>query len=583
MLGAITVEPTVQEALAAELVPIIWWFLTHCRLVEDDALVYPVPPSPPAPSPLSAGTSLEPEAGSSLSHPATPHPDVLSSDLEVLALSSHSETPEEQQGELDEPTAVSVQAFTPMLGTLLLSPNGIVGGSARYAVVELLRRLRRADERDDDSANHANEPKESAGMEELQRLSSPTPSQSEYQDTEDALDIGFLYRDERRLFEHELVYQVVIGMGRLDMDENRADTSMEDTMEAGSDASTAVPTPHLDTSFTDMDSYFPRAAVSVLGPAASSASVVPATSPPAHEAELAASSTSAVSPVPSPSPPISSTSSLSGSPGHSSSSTPSLTSSTSSSSGEYPDNTEFGGSEGFGPGTFPLLEDVHIPVDIDEVSDGTETVVGSQPKHPMPQNWIEPSDIPRHAMLPTATPFEVPPPPPVAAPFPVSAEATSPITGIPLLQVQPSPAVNPVHETSPRFKGSCMSPRSAGQQLPAQDEQQPQDDGSDLTEEASVGRLSSMSLMAAVTASGEPIGRLLKSPIADFRTGSIGEDTKKAFVAEVERVGRDAVFWVRREASFAVGALAKVVPVEVVTSSLVSQICSHVVCAEELF
>ena len=52
--------------------------------------------------------------------------------------------------------------------------------------------------------------------------------------------------------------------------------------------------------------------------------------------------------------------------------------------------------------------------------------------------------------------------------------------------------------------------------------------------------------------------------------GTIGEETRAAFVAEVERVGRDPVYWVRREASFAVGALAKVVPVEVVTSSLVS-------------
>ena len=50
-----------------------------------------------------------------------------------------------------------------------------------------------------------------------------------------------------------------------------------------------------------------------------------------------------------------------------------------------------------------------------------------------------------------------------------------------------------------------------------------------------------------------------------------------AFVAEVERVGRDPVYWVRREASFAVGALAKVVPVEVVTSSLVSHCCFQIV------
>ena len=44
---------------------------------------------------------------------------------------------------------------------------------------------------------------------------------------------------------------------------------------------------------------------------------------------------------------------------------------------------------------------------------------------------------------------------------------------------------------------------------------------------------------------------------------------KAAFVIEVERVGRDPVYWVRREASFAVGALAKVVPQEVVLISLV--------------
>lgn len=41
------------------------------------------------------------------------------------------------------------------------------------------------------------------------------------------------------------------------------------------------------------------------------------------------------------------------------------------------------------------------------------------------------------------------------------------------------------------------------------------------------------------------------------------------FVSEVDRVGHDPVYWVRREASFAVGALAKVVPLELVLSTLV--------------
>lgn len=45
---------------------------------------------------------------------------------------------------------------------------------------------------------------------------------------------------------------------------------------------------------------------------------------------------------------------------------------------------------------------------------------------------------------------------------------------------------------------------------------------------------------------------------------------QEVFVQEVWRVGSDSVYWVRREASFAIGALAKVVPLEMVTTYLVS-------------
>ena len=106
----------------------------------------------------------------------------------------------------------------------------------------------------------------------------------------------------------------------------------------------------------------------------------------------------------------------------------------------------------------------------------------------------------------------------------------------------------------------------------------------DIGEEAAMGRLSSMSLMAAVTASGTcrlfwvgSVDGLLCVVFAfphgltrvNIFIGGLKEETKNAFVTEVERVGRDPVYWVRREAAFAVGALAKVVPDEVVTSSLV--------------
>ncbi|KAG6335396.1 hypothetical protein ID866_3691 [Astraeus odoratus] len=77
------------------------------------------------------------------------------------------------------------------------------------------------------------------------------------------------------------------------------------------------------------------------------------------------------------------------------------------------------------------------------------------------------------------------------------------------------------------------------------------EDEVDPSEQASVGRLSSMSLIAAVTAGG-----------------SLRSDTQRAFAKEVERAGKDPVYWVRREASFALGALAKVVPEELITSSL---------------
>jgi serine/threonine-protein phosphatase 4 regulatory subunit 1 len=42
------------------------------------------------------------------------------------------------------------------------------------------------------------------------------------------------------------------------------------------------------------------------------------------------------------------------------------------------------------------------------------------------------------------------------------------------------------------------------------------------------------------------------------------------FVAELEHIGHDDIYWVRREASFALGALAKVVPEELITGHLVS-------------
>ncbi|KAI0673048.1 hypothetical protein C8Q78DRAFT_970689 [Trametes maxima] len=547
-------DEAVKEALAAELVPIIWWFVTHCRLVEDDTA--PQLASPPASTPPLSNASLGPEHESFLLRPPTPRPKEL---LAESAPFTDAEFPADQNE--DEQTLISVQAFTPLLGTLLLSPNGIVGGSARYAVVELLRRLRRADQREDEERASL-----SASLDDLltnshdtMRASSPTPSQAaEEQDANESADVGLFQRGERRLFEHELVYQVVIGMGRLDMEDGRAD-QQEEVYEAalGSGVSTAVPTPQAEPTTTTTDSYFPE--TSLLGlPAgqAASTSAPPPLPPPAESTPI--NIAAPPPPASSPSPPASSASSISDSPGRSCSSTPSLTSSASSSCGSYTDNIDLpvpdGLSIGIGIGdandATPKTEEPPVPTAVDEATGADADADASVP---IPEDWPAPSPPARHAALPTTPPFDVPPPAPalVAAPVPISAEAL-PATGLPLLQVQ-APSESPVAEAEAPMRqvAGWLSPGTAARELAAIEEQQQQDDGGDLNEEAAVGRLSSMSLMAAVTASG-----------------SISEDTKSAFVAEVERVGRDSIYWVRREASFAVGALAKVVPVEVVTSSL---------------
>ena len=460
------------------MVPIIWWFITHCRLVEDDASL---PPSPPATTPLSASNSPTAERQ---------HPFAISTGYEELSEDQdhpgfHRHAHALREGET---AIVPVQAFTPILGTLLLSPNGIVGGSARYAVVELLRRLRHADQKEDSASESSDEPP----AEDQPRTSSPTPSQAsqvEYQELEDGLDIGLLQHDERRLFERELVYQVVIGMGRLDMDENRAEQSMEDVgeTEADSGPSTAVPTPQANAFSQEADSYFPSSTTP--GMAADSTSTVPALPSTVLTSEQSTSDSSATSPIPSPSPPISSTSSLSGSPDVS---TPSLSSSTSSSSGEYTDNAEPDGSDRLGltlTSNLSRLDDEQTPVDVDDGSTPEAKPLAS------PQ-WSSVGTFPRQATLPTTPPFEVPPPP-LAAPVPVSVDSSLPITGLPILQVQ---AASPAHEMPPRQIPGRLSPGTAQRELQALLEQQ--DDSSDLNEEAAVGRLSSMSLMAAVTASG---------------------------------------------------------------------------------
>lgn len=322
-------DEKVREAFTAGLVPIIWWFFTNCQVIPDD----------------------------------------LSLD-EAYASSSTTVT-------------ISVQAFTPILGTLLLSPSGDVSKHSRTAVVKLLLRMQKIDDIE---------------MGIYEDLSDADDQGGADFDPDDDIQplVGLFRRDERLMFRQEILQQVVIGMGRLDVDLLETDDIHQSPyLSPGEQTRQTI---HIEAN--ELNPYFPA----VL---------------PQH------------------------------------------------SGADSPTSSYFGHS---------------------------------------PQAVLHPS-------IPTAGHLPLPP-------QGLTVEVAAHRVG---------------HFPHGDYEYDHKTYSEGGE-----DEQQ-----------AAVGRLSSMSLMAAVTASG-----------------SLSDETKLAFVKEVERVGRDPFSYVRCEASYVMGALAKVVPEEVVTMSL---------------
>lgn len=79
---------------------------------------------------------------------------------------------------------IHAQTFTPIIGPMLLSANGLIGGPARFAVVEILDKIRRID-----NGSQLTEPSE---------------------------DHSAFDRFSRQSVRSEMLHEVVIGMGRLD-------------------------------------------------------------------------------------------------------------------------------------------------------------------------------------------------------------------------------------------------------------------------------------------------------------------------------------------------------------------------------
>jgi serine/threonine-protein phosphatase 4 regulatory subunit 1 len=467
----------VKEALAAELVPIIWWFITHCQLVEEE----------PAPA-------FDADTGATN----------------------------------DEPTQVSVQAFTPILGTLLLSPNGLIGGPARYAVVELLSRVRRADAKDASTSVQQKAPSDPKAELVVNReedrggTGSRMVTAAEADNEEDYSPVGLFGPAERRLFEREMVYQVVIGMGRLDLPEEAIldgelpeDQHIPDT--------TAIPTPHasLLNRAHDTDSYFPPM---------DSIPDAPETESPDNPPFSGETEPSSDSGSPSSLPSLTSTASSTNS---TPASTLAMLAPSPTPSSMLPDTWKLPSSVG---------SPIRMPLQLDFVDDW-RPMTTARPLSPRPIS-------PGQNVVRSASPRPISPAilalartsPRLSSPGPLSPRSLSPRPKSPhsastVVQphVQPpSSLAEEIHiERSPSPPANIVSPIPApapGLLHPAFAEGgdmgglagTPPDDYTDenaeeaqMNEEASVGRLSSMSLMAAVTASGKSEKKI----VANFHIG----------------------------------------------------------------
>lgn len=462
---AIDEDETVKEALSAELVHVIWWVLTHYRVVRED--VY---------HPLASDDA---------------NPDAL---------------------------PICVQAFTPILGTLLLSVSGNVGSNARNAIVEILRRIKRLDDIED-GVDNARAVDKGGGTDML-----PDPWIEGFDDFDHSS--GLFERKQRRLFEDELLRQVVIGMARLDMQEE------EPPLANGTPYFDALQPP---TPYFDQTPYYDalQSPEVLINPASARDSYFPVIATGSYEtSESGDTQTEGSAPRLAPTqPPLACNSPQSVSDG----STPEL-----SPSGLAPSikSTTSGNSTAYTDSSSDLERTPPAPgrPDLDNIMSDVAIYDGGDWSSRNDQSWMPPQD------------FEESPQSPASA-YPWMTESVIFGDAVSGNKYEDTLGCQVVGVTS-----SADSPESV------EDEEQ-----------AAMGRLSSMSLMAAVTASGKfsPF-EYLRSAFQCDLVGPLSDEMKLAFVKEVERVAKDPVYCVRREASYTLGALAKVIPDEVVVSSLVS-------------
>jgi len=460
---AIDEDETVKEALSAELVHVIWWVLTHYRVVREDGC-----------------------------HPIVS--DETNSDV----------------------LPICAQAFTPILGTLLLSVNGNVGSNARSAIVGVLRRIKRLDDIEDGA-----DP-----TQVVDKGGGTNISADPWVDGFDDFDLtpGLFEWTQRRLFEEELLNQVVIGMARLDMHEE------EPPQPAGTPYFDA---PQPSTPYFDRTPYYDalQSPEVLINPASARDSYFPAVITGSYEMSDSGNpqgedSTSRLTPT---QPHLAWNSPQSVSDDSTPELSPSgLTPSINSAANRNNSTSPASSSDSDKPPPAPERPDM------DNTMSGVTIYEGDDWRSRHDQNWAPPQE------------FEESPQSPVGS-YPWMSES---VIFAPESKQEDTSGCPVAGITS---LGDCH------------------EGGVEDEEQAALGRLSSMSLMAAVTASGKFLAfEPLRSLLSCCLVGPLSQEMKLAFVKEVERVAGDPIYWVRREASYTLGALAKVIPAEIVVSSLVS-------------
>ena len=191
---------------------------------------------------------------------------------------------------------------------------------------------------------------------------------------------------------------------------------------------------------------------------------------------------------------------------------------------------------------------------------------------------------------PSAPPAGVSPSPPLAAPGNSTLHQSSTCASDDTLCLQVPSSIDH-QQRAPIFDSSTMSlqaPPFEYDQIPSflqREKSRPRespltyslnpgnmmhDEDNFYDEQVTSGRWSTMRLIAAVASNGKSLHHLISFLVSQWIPGTADLETEIYFIKDVYRSVQDPVFWVRREAAFAIGALARVVPEDFVCKDLVS-------------